>query len=173
MTTMICLPERWQVAATLSGKKVFFGDARQRTDESVAVQINERNNILGESDKRLSMVAHNSTTLVALDTRWKNKHRLVGAVRQAAESLVVLASRFKSADREQSNLICARRMRSQRSDVVEDIVRSASGSETGELAAGGITNSMAIETTVLRVAHSTLAVVELRTSRGGVDGSEH
>ena len=67
MTTMIRLPERWQVADTLSGDEAFPGDVRQRTDESVPIRTNERNDRRGESSNRSPAAAHDLTSLVAHD----------------------------------------------------------------------------------------------------------
>ena len=174
MTAMIRLPERWQVADTLSGDEAFPGDVRQRTDGSVASWTNERNDGRSELSNRSPAAAHDLTSLVAPDASRGGEHRFAGAVRQDVESFVaVLATRFEVADREQSGLTRARWRRSQRSDVVGGVIRSASGFGTGWLAVLAITDSMAGKRSVLRAARGTLAAVELRTSRRGVNEPEH
>ena len=171
---MIRLPERWQVADTLSGDEAFPGDVRQRTDESVAGWTNERNDGRSELSNRFPAAAHELTSLVAHNASRGGEYQSAGAVRQAAESLVaVLASRFEAADREQSGLTCARWRRSQRLDVVGGVIRSASGFDTGWLTVRATTDSMAGKRSVLRVAHKTSVAVELQTSRPGVNELEH
>ena len=173
MTTMIRLPEHWQVADTLSGEKAFPGDVRQRTDESVVVLIHERNDGRGESSNRSPAAAHDLTSLVAHDARG-GEHRSAGAVRQAVESFAAaLASRFEMGDRKESRLTCARWRRLQRSDVVGGVIRSASGVGTKWLAVRATADSVAGERPVLRVAHGILVAVELRTSRRGVNEFKH
>ena len=170
---MIRLAERWQVADTLAGGEAFPGDVRQRTDESVAIWTNERDNERGKLSNQFPAAAHELTSLVAHNASRGGKHRSAGAVRQDTESFVtVLASRFEVADREQSGLTRARWRRSQRSDVVGGVIRSASGFGTGWLAVRATTDSMAGERFVLRVAYA-LVAVELRTSRRGVNEPEH
>ena len=171
---MIRLPKRWQVADTLSGDKAFPGDVQQRTDGSVAVWTNERNDGRGESSNRFPVAAYDPTSLVAHDTSRGGKRWSAGAVRQDAESFVaVLASRFEVADREQRGLTCVRRRRSQRPDVVGDVIRSVSGFSTMWLIVRATTDPTAGERPVLRVAHRTLVAVEFQTPRRGVDGTEH
>ena len=174
MTAMIRLPERWQVADTLSGDEAFPGDVRQRTDESVPIRTNERNDRRGESSNRSPAAAHDLTSLVAHDASRGGEHRSAGAVRQAVESFAAaLASRFKVADREQSRLTCDRWRRLQRSDVVGGVIRSPSGVGTKWLAVRATADSVAGERPVLRVAHGTLVPVELQTSRRGVNELKH
>jgi len=171
---MIRLPERWQVASTLSGEKAFPGDVRQRTDESAAVWTNERNGGRGEPSNQFPAATHNPTSLVAHDTSRGDEHQSAGAVRRTAEPFVaVLASRFEAADRERNGLTCARRRRLQRPDAVGGMIHSASGFDTGWLTVRATTDSMAGERPVLRVAHKTSVVVELQTSRRGVNGLKY
>ena len=170
---MIRIPKRWQAADTPSTDEAFTRDVRQRTDGSVTVWINERNDECGESSNRFLAAAHDLTSLVAHNASRGGEHRSAGAVRQAVEPFIaVLASRFEVGDREQSGLTRARWRQSQRSDVVGGVIRSASGFGTGWLAVRATTDSMAGERFVLRVAHA-LVAVELRTSRRGVNEPEH
>ena len=174
MTAMIRLPERWQVADTLSGDEAFPGDVRQRTDGSVAVCMNERNDGRSELSNRFPAAAHDLTSLVAHNASRGGEHRSAGAVRQDVESFVaVLASRFEVADREQSGLTCARWRRLQRSDVVGGVIRPTSGVGTKWLAVQATTGSVTDERPVLRVTHRTLVAVELQMSRRGVNEFKH
>ena len=171
---MIRLPERWQVADTLSGDEAFPGDVRQRTDESVAIWTNERNDGRSESSNRFPAAAHDLTFLVAHNASRGGEYRSAGAVRHDVESFVaVLASRFEVADREQRGLTCVRRRRSQRPDVVGDVIRSVSGFSTRWLIVRATTDPTAGERPVLRVAHRTLVAVEFQAPRRGVNGTEH
>ena len=90
MTTMIRLPERWQVASTLSGEKAFPGDVQQRTDESVAIRTSERNDGRGESSNRGPAAAYDRTFPVARGASREGEHRSAGAVRQTVESFIVV-----------------------------------------------------------------------------------
>ena len=174
MTAMIRLPERWQVASMLSGEKAFPGDVQQRTDKSVTIRTNERNDGRGESSNRLRAATHNPTSPVAHDASRGDEHQSAGAVQQAAESFVaVLASRFEAADRERNGLTCARRRRLQRPDAVGGMIHSASGFDTGWLTVRATTDSMAGGRPISRVAHKTSVAVELQTSRRSVNGLKH
>ena len=173
MTAMIRLPERWQVADALSGNGAFPGDVRRRTDESAAVRTNEQNGGRGESSNRFPTAAHDLTSPVVYNASREGEHRSAGVVRQAAELFVaVLASRFEVVDREQSGLTCARWKRSQRPDVVGDVLHPASGFDTGWPTIRATADSMADERPALRVAHA-LVAVELQTSRRGVNEFKH
>ena len=157
MTTMIRLPERWQVADALSGDEALPGDVRQRTDKSAAIRTNERNGGCGESSNRSPATAHNLTSLVAHGASRGGEHRSAGAVRQAVESFAAaLASRFKVADREQSRLTCARWRRLQRSDVVGGVIRSASGVGTKWLTVRATADSVTGERPVSYSQHGSL-----------------
>ena len=172
MTTMIRLPERWQVVDTPSDNDSSPGDGRQRTDEP-AVRTNERNGGRGESSNRGPAAAYDRTFPVARGASREGEHRSAGAVRRDAGSFVApLASRFEVADREPSGLTRPRWRRSQRPDVVGSVARSASGFGTVWLPARATTDSMAGERSASRVAHAPVAV-ELQTSRRGVDEPEH
>ena len=170
---MIRLPERWQVASTLSGEKAFPGDVRQRTDESAAVRTDERNGGRSESSNRFPTAAHDLTSPVVYNASREGEQRSAGVVRQAAELFVaVLASRFEVVDREQSGLTCVRWKRPQRPDVVGDVIHPASGFDAGWPTVRATTDSMADERPTLRVAHA-LVAVELQTSRRGVNEFKH
>ena len=170
---MICLPERWQVADTLSDETALPGDVRQQTDESAVVPIRERNDGRDESSNRSPAVAHDLTSPVAHDASRGDEHRSAGAVRQAAESFAAaLASRFE-VDRKGSRLTCAQWRRLQRSDIVGSVVRLASGVGTNWLPARATVDSVPGERPMLRVAHGTLVAVELQTSRRGVNELKH
>ena len=172
-TATIRLPERWQVADALLGDGAFPGDVRQRTDESTAVRTDERDGGRGESSNRSPAAAHDLTSPVAYNAGRESKHRSAGVIRQAAELFVAVpASRFEVVDREQSGLTCVRWKRSQRPDVVGDVIHPASGFDTGWPTVRATTDSMADERSVLRVAHA-LVAVELQTSRRGVNEFEH
>ena len=174
MTAITRLPERWQVADTLSGDEAFPGDARQRTDESVAIWTNERSDGRGKLSNQFPAAAHDLTSLVAHSASRGGEHRSADVVRQAVELFAAaLASRFEVVNREQSGLTCARWKRSQRPDVVGGMIHSASGFGTGWLTVRATADSMADERPALRVAHRTSVAVELQTSRRGVNGPEH
>ena len=102
MTAMIRLPERWQVVNALSGEKAFPGDVRQRTDESVPIRTNERNDGHGESSNRLPIAAYARPSLVAHNMSRGGDNVAEGAIRSTSGfgtgSLAVRATADSMAD---------------------------------------------------------------------------
>ena len=170
---MIRIPERWQVADTLSGDEALPRDAQQQADESAAVRTNERNGGRDEPSNQFPAVARDLTSLIVYDASQEGEHRSAGVVRQAVESFIaVLASRFGVVGREQSGPTRARWKRPQRPDVVGGVIHPASGFDTGWPTVRATTDSMADERPALQVAHA-LVAVELQTSRRDVNEFKH